>query len=164
MKFSTVLGLFFLAQPLCAQLPTAAPNPVAATSAEQRLKALDVRQKLTDNSLLRGVTYRNIGPTVQSGRVVDVDVNPRDPSVFYICYASGGLWKTESNGADMVPLFDNQAVMTTGDVAVNWDKNIIWLGSGENNASRSSYAGAGVYKSLDDGKTWQNMGLAETTT
>ncbi len=161
MKFLKVSIFTFLTTSLFAQYQTS-PNPVSASSSTDRLKASDVRKKLTDNSLLNGVTYRNVGPTVQSGRVVDVDVNPKDPSVFYVCYASGGLWKTESNGADMTPIFDNQAVMTVGDVAVNWDKKIIWLGTGENNASRSSYAGAGMYKSSDDGKTWQHLGLEET--
>ncbi len=161
MKFLKVSIFTFLTTSLFAQYQTS-PNPVSASSSTDRLKAMDVRKKLTDNSLLNGVTYRNIGPTVQSGRVVDVDVNPKDPSVFYVAYASGGLWKTESNGADMTPIFDNQAVMTVGDVAVNWDKKIIWLGTGENNASRSSYAGAGMYKSSDDGKTWQHIGLEET--
>ena len=161
MKFIKIVTLSFLSSSLFAQNQTS-PNPVSASSSTDRLKAQDVRKKMSENSLLNGVTYRNVGPTVQSGRVVDVDVNPKDPSVFYTCYASGGLWKTESNGAEMTPIFDNQAVMTIGDVAVNWDKKIIWLGTGENNASRSSYAGAGIYKSNDDGKTWQHLGLQET--
>jgi photosystem II stability/assembly factor-like uncharacterized protein len=161
MKFIKIIAFSLLTTSLFAQLQTT-PNPVAASSGTDRLKAMDKRKALTDKSLLNGITYRNIGPTVQSGRVVDVDVNPKDPSVFYIGYASGGLWKTESNGATMTPIFDNQAVMTIGDVAVNWDKKIIWLGTGENNASRSSYAGAGMYKSSDDGKTWQHLGLEET--
>ena len=161
MKFIKLVTLSLLSSSLFAQYQTS-PNPIPASSSTDRLKAQDMRKKMSENSLLNGVTYRNVGPTVQSGRVVDVDVNPKDPSVFYTCYASGGLWKTESTGAEMTPIFDNQAVMTIGDVAVNWDKKIIWLGSGENNASRSSYAGAGMYKSNDDGKTWQHLGLEET--
>ena len=161
MKFIKIITFTILSTHLFAQFQTS-PNLVPASSSKERLSALDVRKKLNDNSLLNNIAFRNVGPTVQSGRVVDVEVNPRDPSVFYVCYASGGLWKTESNGAEMTPIFDNQAVMTTGDVAVNWDKKIIWLGTGENNSSRSSYAGAGVYKSTDDGKTWQHLGLEET--
>jgi photosystem II stability/assembly factor-like uncharacterized protein len=134
----------------------------AFTPSVERLKAYEKRQKMSENSLLKGVPFRNIGPWVQSGRVVDVDVNPKDPSIFYVCYASGGLWKTVSNGSEFKPIFDNQAVITMGDVAVNWDKNIIWLGTGENNSQRSAYAGLGMYKSTDDGKTWQHLGLEET--
>ncbi len=142
--------------------PYADPNPVPPTAAADRLKAGEMRKKLSDNSLFRSVKFRDVGPTVQSGRIVDVDVNPKDPSLFYACYASGGLWKTESNGSDFTPVFDREAVMTIGDVAVNWEKNIIWLGTGENNSSRSSYAGVGMYKSTDGGKTWQHSGLEET--
>jgi photosystem II stability/assembly factor-like uncharacterized protein len=140
----------------------AEPNPVAATPSADRLKGADMRKKMSETSLFKSVKFREVGPTVQSGRIVDVDVNPKDPSVFYACYASGGLWKTESNGSDFTPIFDREAVMTIGDVAVNWDKNIIWLGTGENNSSRSSYSGVGMYKSVDGGKSWQHSGLAET--
>jgi hypothetical protein len=124
MKFIKIITFSLFTTSLFAQYQTQ-PNPVAASSGADRLKALDKRKTLTNNSLLNAVSYRNVGPTVQSGRVVDVDVNPKDPSVFYVCYASGGLWKTESNGSEMTPIFDNQAVMTIGDVAVNWDKKII---------------------------------------
>ena len=137
-------------------------NPVPPTAAAERMQGMEMRKKLGDNSLFKSVKFREVGPTVQSGRIVDVDVNPKDPSVFYAAYASGGLWKTESNGGEFTPIFDKEAVMTIGDVAVNWDKNIIWLGTGENNSSRSSYAGLGMYKSTDGGKTWQPSGLEET--
>lgn len=152
---TTFLGIILMANIYAQTQP-------AFTPASERMKSWAQRKKLTENSLLKNIPFRNIGPTVMSGRVVDIDVNPKDPSVFYVCYASGGLWKTESNGSSFTPLFDKEAVMTVGDVAVNWDKNIIWLGTGENNASRSSYAGAGIYKSTDGGKSWQNMGLEET--
>ncbi len=161
---SLILAISFSAC-ATAQVPkmvATSQNPVPPTAASVRLNGAEMRKKMSDNSLFKQVKFREVGPTVQSGRIVDVDVNPKDPSVFYACYASGGLWKTTSNGSDFTPIFDKEAVMTIGDVAVNWDKNIIWLGTGENNSSRSSYAGAGIYKSTDDGKTWQNTGLAET--
>ena len=158
MKFIKIIAFSLLSTPLLAQLQTS-PNAVPASSSKDRLQASDKRKQLNSNSLVNAIPFRNIGPTIQSGRVVDVDVNPKDPSVFYVAYASSGLWKTESNGAQMTPLFDNQAVMTIGDVAVNWDKKIIWLGTGENNSSRSSYAGAGVYKSTDEGGNPRNIGV-----
>ncbi|MGI9174854.1 MAG: WD40/YVTN/BNR-like repeat-containing protein [Rhodothermales bacterium] len=141
--------------------------PVAPTPAQQRLAAFEGKAMLQANSLVRNVPFRNIGPTVMSGRVVDVDISPDDPSHFYVAYASGGLWKTTSGGTAFTPLFDDQATMTLGDIAVNWEEGemgseTIWAGTGENNSSRSSYAGTGVYKSTDGGQTWQHKGLQET--
>ncbi len=132
------------------------------TRAEQRMEGYDVRQQLIETSWVSHIPFRSVGPTVMSGRVVDLEVHPEDPSIFYVTYASGGLWKTESHGTSFTPLFQNEAVMTIGDIAVDWENETIWVGSGENNSSRSSYAGAGVYKSTDAGKTWQLLGLEET--
>ncbi|KAA3619931.1 MAG: glycosyl hydrolase [Calditrichaeota bacterium] len=133
------------------------------TNADERLNGLRKREALQKKSLLGQVAFRNIGPSIMSGRVVDVEVNPDDPTIFYVAYASGGLWKTENNGISFDPIFDNEAVMTIGDIAVDWRHNgTIWVGTGENNSSRSSYAGTGIYKSNDDGKTWHHAGLAET--
>ena len=116
-----------------------------------------------EESLVALVPFRNIGPAVMSGRVVDIDASPTDPTHFYVAYASGGLWKTENNGQSFTPIFDHEAVMTIGDIAVDWRHGeTIWVGTGENNSSRSSYAGAGIFRSSDGGETWTNMGLAET--
>ena len=138
-------------------------NPVAPTPAAARLAAVERRTELEDASLVRNIPFRNVGPTVMSGRVVDIDVSPDDPTRFYVAYASGGLWRTDSNGTDFTPLFDDQAVMTIGDIAVDWARGgTIWVGTGENNSSRSSYAGTGLYRSADGGATWEHAGLAET--
>ncbi len=139
-----------------------AQNPVAPTTAEARWKGFEQRKKLIATTMVGNVPFREVGPAIQSCRVTDVDANPEDPSNFYVAYASGGLWKTENNGTTFSPKFDHEIVMTIGDIAVNWKQNIIWLGSGESNSSRSSYAGAGVFKSTDDGKTWQYCGLGES--
>ncbi len=132
------------------------------TPAVERLKSLDQRKALKEKSIVDAVKFRNVGPTVCSGRVVDLEVSPADASHFYVAYASGGLWKTTNNGATFEPLFDNETVMTIGDIAVNWKNNTIWLGTGESNSSRSSYAGVGMYKSTNGGKTWQYLGLGES--
>jgi hypothetical protein len=137
-------------------------NPIPCTTAEERLEGYKQRVELQKKSLLSNVELRSIGPTVMSGRVVDIDVSPYDPTHFYIAYASGGLWKTTNNGISFKPFFDNQASMTIGDIAVDWKTNTIYVGTGENNSSRSSYAGTGIYKSKNDGKDWQLLGLEET--
>ncbi len=97
-----------------------------------------------------------------SGRVADVAVDPDDPTHFYVGYASGGLWETQDNGTTFTPLFDDQAVMTIGDIDVHWPSGKIYVGTGEVNSSRSSYAGNGMYSSSDGGKTWTHLGLDET--
>ena len=139
-----------------------AQNPVPATSAQDRWEAFSKRSRLIDNSIARELKFENIGPTIFSGRVADIDVNPEDPTEFYVAYASGGLWHTTNNGTTFTPIFDHEAVMTIGDIAVDWKSRVIWVGTGESNSSRSSYAGIGVFKSADNGLSWQYCGLPES--
>ncbi len=132
------------------------------TSAQAIEKALLQKQQLEINSLVKNIPLKNIGPSVMSGRVVDIDVNPNNPIEFYVGYASGGLWYTNNNGTSFTPILDNSETQNVGDIAVDWGNGTIWVGTGENNASRSSYAGIGILKSIDKGKTWQNMGLKDS--
>lgn len=132
------------------------------TPAPERIKAFEQRKALENKSLFKNIKFESIGPAVMSGRVVDLDVNPENPSVFYVAYASGGLWKTTNNGQSFTPVFDQQAVLTIGDIAVDWKNQRIWVGTGENNSSRSSYSGNGMYLSEDDGKTWTHKGLDDS--
>ncbi|MEN8119382.1 MAG: glycosyl hydrolase [Bacteroidota bacterium] len=134
-----------------------------ATKDNSRQKGIVVRQQLYKQSLVKKLSFRSVGPAIMSGRVSDIDVNPDNPNEFYVAYASGGLWKTENRGMTFIPVFDNEAVMTIGDIAVDWKNGeTLWVGTGEVNSSRSSYAGNGIYKSTDKGKSWINTGLAET--
>ncbi len=119
-------------------------------------------QNIPDN-MLQTFEYREIGPTRQSGRFVDFAVVESAPKVYYAATASGGLWKTYNNGITWIPIFDDQSVISIGDVAVApSDSSIVWVGTGEANNSRSSYWGNGVYKSTDGGKSWEHMGLEES--
>ena len=132
------------------------------TSADEVQKALVAKEDLTKNSIVKHFNFTNIGPTVMSGRVADVAVNPKDPTEFYVGYASGGLWYTKNNGTTFTPILDNSPTQNVGDIAVDWKTRTIWVGTGEKNSSRSSYAGIGILKSSDQGKTWTNVGLPDS--
>ncbi|MDQ6764299.1 MAG: hypothetical protein M3015_16960, partial [Bacteroidota bacterium] len=141
---------------------TNASAQIAPTTAAERLNGLSKKKLLMKDTLLNSVKFRNIGPSAMSGRVVDIEVNPNDPIEFYVAYATGGLWHTTNNGQSFTPVFDHEDVIGIGDIAVNWQDNEIWIGTGEANSSRSSYAGVGMYKSDDAGKTWHYLGLPES--
>ncbi|MGB5488024.1 MAG: hypothetical protein WBN06_11585, partial [Lysobacterales bacterium] len=116
-----------------------------------------------DDHPLAGIPLRSIGPALVSGRVSDFAFHPGTPQSFYVSMASGNLWKTENNGITWTALFENEGSFAIGVVEIDpSNPNIIWVGSGENNAQRSVAYGDGVYKSVDAGKTWKNMGLKDS--
>lgn len=161
MNYTVPLLLLFTASRLCAQTG-GEPKP---TPAAERLAGIEKRKQLEQRSLVSNIGFRSIGPAVMSGRVVDLEVNPQDPTKFFVAYASGGLWYTDNNGTTFRPLFDQEASITIGDFDVDWsdtENPKLWIGSGEANSSRSSYAGTGMYFSEDFGKHWQRQGLEET--
>ncbi len=155
------LGQFFLLI-LSSGLTLTALSQVNPTPAAERMQGLDQRRKLESRSLLTEIPFRNIGPSIMSGRVVDVEANPEDPTEFYVAYATGGLWHTTNNGQSFTPIMDSLDMLFIGDIAVDWSNKTIWVGTGEVNSSRSSYAGVGVYKSSNNGKTWEYLGLPES--
>ena len=134
----------------------------AQVSNEAIQQSLEAKQQMKKQSLFQNVLLENVGPTVMSGRVVDVDVNPENPTEFYVGYASGGLWYTNNNGISFSPVMDAAPTINVGDIAIDWKKGTIWVGTGEVNSSRSSYAGIGLLKSDDKGRTWKNMGLQDS--
>ena len=133
-----------------------------ATSSTDLEDGLKQKQQLTENSLVKNLPFKNIGPTIMSGRVTAIEVNPENPIEFYISYASGGVWYSNNNGTSFTPILDNSPTQDVGSLAVDWKTKTIWVGTGEVNASRSSYAGIGLLKSTDQGETWENMGLLDS--
>ncbi len=107
-----------------------------------------------------GLALRSIGPALTSGRIGDIAVHPKNPKIYYVAAASGGVWKTENSGTTWTPTFDGEKSFSIGTVAIDPnDPLVIWVGTGENNSQRSVSYGDGVYKSVDAGKTWKNVGL-----
>jgi len=117
---------------------------------------------IAQTSLVKNVPFTNIGPSIMSGRVVDIDVNSNKPTEFYVAYASGGLWYTDNNGTSFTAITKNAPTQNMGDIAVDWKNGTIWAGTGESNSSRSSYAGIGMLKSTDKGETWEHVGLKDS--
>jgi photosystem II stability/assembly factor-like uncharacterized protein len=136
--------------------------PVTGMSARERIEGYEHRLRLEERSPFANLAWRNVGPTYQGGRVVDIHVPRNKPNAMYVAYATGGLWRSKDHGITWTPLMDNESSFAIGDFDITDDGNTIWVGMGENNSQRTSYAGSGVFKSTDAGKTWQNMGLWET--
>ncbi len=153
MNFKILLAAFISTSIAFAQQPT---------NAQKMLNDVNDLMEMAPLSPYKNLKFENIGPTIMSGRVVDVDVNPSNPTEMLVAYASGGLWHTVNNGTSFTPIMDNAATINLGDIAVDWDSRTIWAGTGENNSSRSSYAGIGVLKSTDWGKTWSEPMLVDS--
>jgi photosystem II stability/assembly factor-like uncharacterized protein len=115
------------------------------------------------SGLLSGLALRSIGPALTSGRVADIAIDPSDKRTWYVGAASGGVWKSTNGGISFSPIFDGQGSYSIGVVVIDHaNPNVIWVGTGENNAQRVVGYGDGVYKSIDGGKSWTNMGLKQS--
>ena len=115
------------------------------------------------SSVVSGLKFRSIGPAFTSGRIADFAVNPDNPSEYYVAVASGNVWKTTNNGTTFKPVFDNYGSYSIGCVAMDPNNpNVVWVGTGENNHQRALGYGDGVYKSVDGGKSFKNMGLKDS--
>jgi len=130
------------------------------------LKAWDAHQALAQASPYRTMNWSYIGPTNISGRMTDVAVADHGTSRrLYAGSCCGGVWASDDLGLTWQPVFDKQASTSTGALAVApSNPDILWVGTGESNIFRSSYTGVGVYKSTDNAKTFQHMGLTDTGT
>jgi photosystem II stability/assembly factor-like uncharacterized protein len=110
--------------------------------------------------LFEGLAFRSLGPSLTTGRIADLEVDPRDPSTWYVAAGSGNLWKTVNRGETWTPIFDDHPAYSVGAVVVDpRSSDVVWLGTGENANTRSASYGDGVYKSTDGGDTWRRVGL-----
>ncbi len=110
-----------------------------------------------------GLELRNIGPAINSGRVSDFAVHPDAHHIIYAATASGNLWKTTNAGTIWKPIFDKEGSYSTGCVTLDPNNpNVVWVGTGEKDSQRSVAFGDGIYKSLDGGQNWENMGLEDS--
>jgi len=115
---------------------------------------------LMTETTFSGLKLRNIGPALMSGRIGDIAIHPEDENVWYVAVASGGLWKTTNAGVTWTPIFDKQEVYSIGCVTVDpVNPHVVWVGTGENVGGRHISYGDGIYRSLDGGMNWKNMGL-----
>ncbi len=120
-------------------------------------------QPVRSQQPFKGLHFRAIGPATPSGRIDDFAVYEKNPAIFYIGTATGGVWKTVNNGTTLEPVFDHEGSGSIGDVAIApGDPNVVWVGTGEANNRQSSSWGDGIYKSTDGGKTWRNLGLKQS--
>lgn len=113
--------------------------------------------------MLAGLPFRTIGPANMSGRIVDIEVNERNPYVIYAASSTGGVWKTATNGVTWEPVFEREGTHSVGDIVVHpVDTAVVWVGTGERANRQSTSWGDGVYRSTDGGRTWRNMGLRDS--
>jgi photosystem II stability/assembly factor-like uncharacterized protein len=113
-------------------------------------------------STFSGLKWRSIGPAFTSGRIADFAVNPNNHSEYYVATASGHLWKTTNSGTTWDAIADTLPYSLGVVVLDPTNTNVVWVGTGENNHQRALGYGNGVYKSIDGGKSWKNMGLKDS--
>jgi photosystem II stability/assembly factor-like uncharacterized protein len=159
----SVYALFFLlisffVYPLFSQKSDPTPT-------EARMNSWAYHVKLKNESIFKDLKWKAVGPKQQGGRIEAIAVPPGNHGTIYVGPGSGNIWKTENMGLTWEPIFENESTFTIGDIAISESNpEIIWVGTGETQPRHSgySYAGTGVFKSTDAGKTWQNMGLNDT--
>ncbi len=116
-----------------------------------------------NEATLKGLEWRGIGPAMTAGRIADIAVNQKDRSTWYVGVGSGGVWKTDNRGTTWTPVFDSEASYSIGSITIDPNNSdTVWVGTGENVSGRHVGYGDGIYKSLDGGKSWNNMGLKDS--
>ncbi len=162
LTFSIVLILTLAFEKMTAQNFVSNQRPSSGT---KRLNAWKQHQSLLATSPYKALQWRNVGPDNISGRCTDVWGIPGNRNILYAAFATGGLWKSADAGKTWLPIFDQLGTQAIGNMAIAAsDPNIIYVGTGEANIFRASLPGIGMFKSVDAGKTWQHIGLENTST
>ena len=131
--------------------------------AKEKKSGKSEKDTLFSDATFSGLKLRSIGPAFMSGRIADIAINPNDPNQWYVAVGSGGVWKTNNAGNTWKPIFDDQSSYSIGCVIIDpSDQSVIWVGTGENVGGRHVGYGDGVYRSMDGGASWQNLGLKES--
>ncbi|MHC5002127.1 MAG: WD40/YVTN/BNR-like repeat-containing protein, partial [Planctomycetota bacterium] len=118
--------------------------------------------RLTASTFAR-LKLRGIGPALMAGRIADIAIHPEDQSTWYVAVGSGNVWKTTNAGTTWTPIFDDQGSYSIGCVTLDpRNPDVVWVGTGENVSGRHVGYGDGIYRSLDGGTTWTNLGLRES--
>jgi len=139
--------------------------PYGVADPDAHLVALKKAQEMRRESEMDNSqpVWQFAGPTNVGGRVSDIEYNPNNVNIIYAGAATGGVFKSTNGGLDYFPIFDEQAVLPIGDIAVDpVNSNIIYVGTGEANGGHNNFAGGGVYKSTNGGTSWQMIGLQNT--
>ncbi|TAK63405.1 MAG: glycosyl hydrolase [Bacteroidetes bacterium] len=157
MRFRTItfaiLIIFVLTSVLLYSLPSNTDKTKKETFTQDSIKS----------ETLGGLKLRSIGPALMSGRISSIAISPKEPQIWYIGVACGGVWKTTNAGVTWSPIFDNEASFSIGTISLDPNNPlVVWVGTGENNSQRSVSYGDGVYRSEDGGKSWKNMGLKKS--
>lgn len=150
---SLMQGLRLFTAALSLALCSVCTLPLFAADADEPAKAWSA-------ATLKGLSLRNIGPALMSGRIAHIEIVPDDPATWYVAVGSGGVWKTVNAGTTWTPIFDEQTAYSIGTLALDPNNpDSIWVGTGENVGGRHVGFGDGIYHSRDGGETWQQQGL-----
>ncbi len=160
MKKILPLFLSVLLLPVLAAQTKEPEKPADKPTGSPAEKSADKPKSPFSADTFAAIKLRELGPASTSGRIIDIAVVPTRTSTWYVAVASGGVWKTVNAGTTWTPVFDGEGSYSIGCVTVDPNNpNVVWVGTGENNSQRSVSYGDGVYKSLDGGASWTNVGL-----
>ncbi len=159
-RTTRVLKLFVVFALILPASPLAATEPEVSVS---RLAAWTKHLAMEKESPFGKLVWQRLGPKFAGGRIESIDAPLNDSGTIYVGVGSGGVWKTVNGGLSWNPVFEHESTFAVGDLTVApSDPNTIWVGTGEAHLSGTSYAGTGVFKSIDAGASWTNQGLHDS--